>query len=590
MSYRAVFSFLFALACSNLCAAAAPETSRLKIADMLSSAAPSGIIDNQAFVPSPQARPARSPFVGDLLVSEVSMHTTPADLGAHTVLGKDAQYFPKLRLSFITVDGDLVPVTQDVIRVGSLGEGRSYWDIVVQPGRVWSEPSDGGWSRAAFPFALVNSREGETHNGLATFLYRGHAVSALRYQIVQQTLPGNVEVLFSAYGSTPARSELGPVKDEIALAQRYRAAQRDAVPVRPWAELERQVGADKLAGFASALPASETVLTGLDYHGVFYLHDCASTGGPLPWCDRARWGVWSVTKALLTEVALLRLAQKFGPDVFKEKIVDYVPAVKNYPAWGRVTFNDGINMATGMGNGTAKRDPNDITDGYLDPTYNDWYNAKSRDDKVAALLRTTRAYPWGPGEVVRYRDQDMYLLGVAMDAYLKSKEGPTASLWAMLKHEVYEPIGLYYPTSSRTLEPADDGALLMGFGVYASIGEMVKIARLYHAGGRWGTEQLLYAPRIDELKAGTLPRGLPSGDHSPFGETTYFNTFWQIRYDANEGCKLYIPEMLGWGSNLVALYPGSLTGIRIAHAPSTSGPDDPTPMARVANRLARFCD
>jgi hypothetical protein len=346
-----------------------------------------------------------------------------------------------------------------------------------------------------------------------------------------------------------------------------------------------------VAGFADALPANQTVLTGIDYHGTFYLHDCDSAGGPLPWCDRARFGVWSVTKAFLNEVALLRLAQKFGPDVFASKIVDYVPAVRAYPAWAKVTFADCINMATGMGNGSTKRDPNDIGDGFLDPTYYDWYNAKSQEDKVSAVLRTSRVYPWGPGQVARYRDQDMYILGVAMDGYLKAKEGPSSSLWSMLRREVYEPIGIFYATTSRTLESSGDGIPLMGFGVYATIGELVKVARLYHAGGRWRGQQILYAPRIAELSAGTAPRGLPTGDHGPFGETTYFNAFWQIRYDATEGCKLYIPEMLGWGSNLVALYPGGLTAIRMAHVPPDwTAPDDPTPMARVANHLAPFCE
>ncbi len=188
------------------------------------------------------------------------------------------------------------------------------------------------------------------------------------------------------------------------------------------------------------------------------------------------------------------------------------------------------------------------------------------------------------------RDQDMFILGVAMDAFIKAREGPDASLWSMIQREVYEPIGIYYATASRTIEPLGEGTPLMGFGVYATIGELVKVSRLYHARGRWHGNQILYAPRIDQLKAGTAPRGLPTGDHSPFGETTYFNAFWHVRYDANEGCKLRIPQMLGWGSDSVTLYPGGLTGIRIAHVPADStATDDPTPMARVANRLVPFC-
>jgi hypothetical protein len=586
--HRSFSAILFA--CLLPLAAKADQAPFLDVKMLLSANPSATVIANSAFSPGPAARPARAPFQGDLVLSEAVMSTSPADLKVRAMRGKDARYFPAVTLSFVTVDGDLIPSTQDVIRSGFTSGGHSYWDIIVQPGRVWSEPTDGGWSRAAFPFALVNSLEGETHNGLALFLYRGHEVSALRYQIVQQTLPGNVETMFTAAGSVPTHTEPGSGLDLPAVTARYRAAQADAVPVRSWAVLEQQVGKQRLAGFTDGLPRNDTILSALDYHGTLYLHSCDSAAGPLPWCDRARFGVWSVTKSFINSISLLHLAQKYGPDVFKEKIVDYVPAAKRYPAWANVTFNDCINMATGIGNGSTKRDPNDISDGFLDPSYNDWYDARSKDEKVSALLRTAGTYPWGPGQVARYRDQDMFILGVAMDAFIKSREGQTASLWSMLQKEVYEPIGIHYATASRTIEREGEGVPLMGFGVYATVGELIKVSRLYHAGGRWQGVQILYAPRIDELKAGTTIRGLPTGDHNSFGETRYFNAFWHVRYDAAQGCKLYIPHMLGWGSDVVALYPGGLTGIYIAHLPSDSTEkDDPTSMARVADRLSPFC-
>jgi hypothetical protein len=577
--------------CAMSAAHSTNDPTHFGIDEFLSGHRPTGVIDNRAFVPGSAARPAHAPFRGDIVISEALMRTTPTDLRFHTVRGKDARYFPAVRLSFITVDGDLVPGTQDVIRTGFIPGGRSYWDIIVQPGRVWSEPADGAWSRAAFPFALVNSMEGETHNGLAIFLYRGREVSALRYQIVQQTLPGYVEAIFTASGSAPTHAEPGEPRDAQELARRYRAAKADELSIRPWSELEQHAAGPALKGFADGLPAKDTVLTGMDYEGVFYLHDCDSAAGPLPWCDRARFGIWSVTKAFANEVALLHLAQKYGPEVFKAKIVDYVPAARAYPAWADVKFDDCINMATGIGNGSPKRDPNDISDGYLDPTYYDWYDAQSRDDKIAALLRTGHTYPWGPGQVARYRDQDTFILSVAMDAYLKSKQGPNASLWTMLEREVYEPIGIHYAPVGRTVESSGEGSPIMGFGVFATIGDLVKVARLYHARGEWHGRQLLYAPRIDELIAGTRPRGLPTGDHGDFGETTYFNAFWHIRFDSTDGCSLYVPQMSGWGSNVVTLYPGGVTGIRIAHLPSDApASDDPLPMARAANRLVSFCD
>jgi hypothetical protein len=156
-----------------LTSGARAETSgRLTLADLASQEAVPSLVDNAAFLPGPEARSAHGDFTGSLVLGEVAMGTDPAVFSATEVLGKNPQIFPALTLAFYTWDGDLVPVERDVIRAGSTPEGASYWDVIVQPGRVWSEPEDGSWSRASFPFALVHSIEGESHNGVATFLYQ----------------------------------------------------------------------------------------------------------------------------------------------------------------------------------------------------------------------------------------------------------------------------------------------------------------------------------------------------------------------------------------------------------------------------------
>ena len=75
---------------------------------------------------------------------------------------------------------------------------------------------------------------------------------------------------------------------------------------------------------------------------------------------------------------------------------------------GVAAFANASNMATGIGDGSAERDPNDINDGGLDDTYPQWYEARSVQAKIDAVFATGRKYPWGPGEVARYRDQDMF--------------------------------------------------------------------------------------------------------------------------------------------------------------------------------------
>ena len=580
---------LIAVALSAFVAADLSLGATISTANLLGQNRPGGIIDNAAFWPTAKAAPPREPFSGMLSLSEVRMLTNPEKLAL--VLDRDPQLFPAVALTFFTEGNDLVPFTQDVIRYATAGRGKSYWDVLVQPGRVWSEPADGGWSRAAFPFALVNSIEGETHNGIATFLYRGKRVSNLRFQIVMQTASFYVKESFLATGLVPAafRSVDGaPLQDR---RQAYRLERDDRLPLIPWQSLAAQVGADKLEAFDGELKPNLILMSGLDYQGTFYLKSCRGAGGNVPWCDRARFGVWSATKALAIESALLRLAQKFGPSVFDLKISDYVPEAAAFEGWRHVRFEDAVDMATGIGNGTTRTQPNDIVDGYLDASYATWYEARSVHDKVMALLKDGRSYPWGPGKVARYRDQDMFILGVALDRFLKSKEGPSADIWGMLRTEVFEPIGVHEAPTNRTIEP--DGSIgqpLMAYGYYPTVGEVVRVARLYQNRGRWGGTQILDGVRIDELLTGKR-KGLPSGEHFAYGEVLYSNALWFAPYSKTGACHLYYPSMVGWGGNLVALLPDGLTGVRLANGEDNQDPglSDTDGMARVADRIAPLC-
>jgi hypothetical protein len=565
---------------------------RITAAELRASAWSGHIIDNAAFVPSAHATAAREPFFGTLKLTESRMISTPEKIAPNLVLGRDPQLFPGVELAFFTDGGDLVPFTQEVIGYASIDRGRSFWDIIVQPGRVWSEPTDGGWSRAAFPFALINSIEGETHNGLATFLYRGSEVSNLRFQIVQQTSPYYIPNIFVAAGLAPATLKAAS-KNKLDEARRaYEADRRDAVPIATWQALAASVGGEKLEGFDGVMSSSDIVLSGLDYHGRFYLKQCQSAGGPLPWCDRARFGVWSATKALANAAALLHLAQKYGPSVFDLKIRDYVPEAARYPGWNEVRFEDAINMATGVGNGSTNVNPNKTSDGYLDPSYATWYEARSVREKIEALLRDGRVYPWGPGKVTRYRDQDMFILGVAMDRFIRSKEGASADLWTMLRREVFEPIGIHEAPTNRTIEVGEaPGQPLMAYGYYPTISDLVLMARLYQNGGRLGDRQILFGPRVKELLTWSKSKGLPTGERLSGGETTYSNAFWVEPYASANGCRVFYPRMVGWGGNLVALMPGGLTGVRLAKGDESkdAATADTDGMARVADRLSPFC-
>lgn len=543
---------------------------------LLSGQVAAGLTANHRFAPSADAGPARQGITGTLSLVGASIEVvSDADGGgiSNPVLDKDTTFFPDVSISFFSTDGVLVPTTQDVIRNGVLPDTRSFWDVIVQPGRVWSEPGDGGWNRASFPFALVNSIEGETHMGVALFLYRNSAVSPVRFQIVQMTSPFYVPEYFSGWGTTEAVFEAGGISQ---LTQRIKAFHRETrarLPVREWSELA--VSQTTLDAFTSY---SDVFQSAVVQDGVLYRTDCPTAAGPFPYCDAVRYGVWSVTKSSMLNVALLRLAQKYGPEFIDEPISTYVPAAVSN-GWQEVTFRNLAMMASGHG-------PEGAPTCYL-CDYDRWYVALSETDKTAEALDYPGLFA-APGTVLNYRDQDAYLLGVALDEFVKAKEGANASVWELLRREVYRPLGIFHaPTNSTVESDGSVGQPLMAYGHYATLDDLAKIALLYQQGGVWRGRQLLQP----DLVAQILPKSNPplgALDSSGDGTTYYYLDWWHQRLESDEGCTVYVPQMQGWGGMTVTLLPGGPVLLRMRNL-WVDTPDPQDTINALGDELVDMC-
>ncbi|MCP8897447.1 serine hydrolase [Shinella daejeonensis] len=559
----------------------------MTVADFVGAQQPSKLVQNSLFLPPANAQDAIMPFTGTITLSETVMATDPVKFKSNNILGKDPAIFPAAVLSFITHDGDLVPTTQDVLRYGSTPDGKSFWDIIVQAGKVWSEPGDDGWSRASFPFSLMHSIEGETHNGVAMFLYKDGQVSGLRFQIVTQTAPFYVEDYFTATGRADAVLKSDSIPNEAEVKATYAQSIADAENLSTWTDLEAKVGQKSIAVFDTDISAEKVVANGIGIDGTFYLKSCPTVAGELPYCDRQRFGVWSVTKSAGNAVAMLRLAEKFGPGVFDEKIVDYVTEAKDAPGWETTTFGDLLNMASGVGYGSAEEKPYKMGEPYPDAYYK-WYEAPSAGEKVSALLEGAKPYPWGPGKVGRYRDEDMFLLGEAMTRYIAKKGEPYATIWDMVTEEVYKPIGIHYAPINKTMEtdPTNDQPL-MAYGYYPTISDLVKISKLYQNGGKFGDKQLLNAEIIAKSAPGETPVGLHTGKHQrPF----YQNAFWRGQMDSQNGCSFYYPTMTGFGGILVPLFPSDVFAIRISKDwENDAGSNRMDSLEQVADNVSDLC-
>jgi CubicO group peptidase (beta-lactamase class C family) len=578
-----------------------PAATILPVTSLLDGKTPSAPVDNSAFAPASDAKPAPA-LTAVLEVVGADMQTEPL-LVRPAPDGRDARLFPAIRLEVFSLGDLLLPVERgEMLRERQARGGRaSYWRVIPQIGRIWREPGEGEWSRAALPLMLVNDTENHAHQGLATFLYRNGKVSELRFQFVQQTAPYLLQQHFVMWGMSALTVRPG---DTARLAERSavaRAELADRLPARPWSELVKQAPAGALAGFGGPLKPKWMVEAALVRDGTLYYQDAPTAYGPYPYPLEMRFGVRSIMKSVAAPLSLLHLAELYGPYVLNLHIGDYVSGLD--PKFAHIRFIDAANMATGFGGvGSLKTHPNDGFDGYLEGDYDAWYLAPSNAEKLRLINTHLRPYPWEPGTVFRYRDQDFYLLGLAVDAFVKSVRGPDADVWQMLQEEVFAPIGIHHAPAVRTREPGGrDGSAWFSAGYYPSLDDLAKIALLFQHLGAHDGKQLLHRELTADLMAAREAldvAGDASVDHTPAnarpGRELYEMGWHFISYVGSRShTHFYLPTMSGSGENEVILFPNDMISIRTASAaglpPGESAMDRTLPTTpQVVDRLAPF--
>jgi hypothetical protein len=510
---------------------------RLKVAEFFEKPG-DGPVDNRFFLPVGESNQALHSFEGELVIPEFQ--------------DRKAGTFPAVSVKFFSNGNELLPASQDIVISPT---SRTRWSFIFSPGRVWSEPGDKGFSRASFPFVLAGKTRSAAHNGIATFLFDDKSVSPLIFQIVQESPPND---RFDSWGKLPISFTRHPIENREALVDARRRELAARIPTRPLKELPVQFGPEgalTLKKWPETKPrpaeTMDATVAGLLVDGELYVSRCRTRYGPYPFCSEMRHGVYSVSKSLGATLAMLRLAQKYGDAVFDLKIKDFVGVTAEHDGWSEVTFGDALNMATGIGD--APVESTMVFESI--PPYHYFSGQLASTQKLATAF-TSANYPWGPGEVFRYRDMDTFILAAAMDGYLKSREGGHANIWDMVVNEILTPIGVMNAPMIHTIEP--DGARgipIFPEGYFPTYQEIAKISQLFQNGGRHDGDQLLNRTMLAEALYRTDVRGLPFPTGvARFAGFTYHMGLWHRPIDLGD-CEINVSKMAGWGGNSVLLLP-----------------------------------
>ncbi len=500
------------------------------------------------FTPPAAAGAPLHRFEGRLTLSREArigaMQVLTDDYGTSKTAPEVLRHLPAFDFEFVSSGNALIPV-----RRGSIESRHPQWEYVLEPGRLWSDPRDGGLTRAALPFSLEERNANCLHNGVMTFLFDATGkISRVAYQVSSETC---AYLKLDLWGVLPARYRPAKVAHSDAVVAAYAREVAARLPTRPIEALASSYPGANPAAFGNPdeVPREDMTAYGFVIDGVHYVGGCDTRAGPYPFCDVLDLPSYSLAKSLVAGLGSLALARNF-PGVLDERIADYVPACKAAGGWDDVRFRDTLDMATGH---------------FDSPVYD-------VDEKSPAMLRffiaedhltkidfACRHFPRraAPGTQWVYHTIDTYVLGTALEAFVKRRLGPGHDFYRdVVVAKLWAPLGLS-PVTRETRRTRDLAAQpFTGWGLTLHRDDIARI-------GQWlvapDGPRISGASPFDEaqwqvaLQRNPQDRGLRAIDDS----FRYARGFWAHDVSRYIGCAqpVWVPYMAGFGGINVLLLP-----------------------------------
>ncbi|WP_428410127.1 hypothetical protein [Hyphococcus sp.] len=505
-------------------------------------------VDFAAYAEESDASAATNTFSGALSFTGSSYS------GGFSVVRDDYSYasggsidvLPAFDFEFVQSGDDFIPATR-----GSIPGAHPNWEIILEPGKVWDEPGDNGYSRVALPFALQEKNANCTHNGVITFLFKdGGLVSDAAYQIASETC---LYFKFNMWGLINADYDQGTVTGAASIISAYQAEEAGRMTTKPISAIAADYPGTDASAFGASSEVSPAHMSafGFVYNGVHYVGGCGTRYGDYPYCDVLDLPSYSTAKSIFGGIGLMRL-EKLYPGVMQDEISLYVPDCDADGDWDDVSLEDAADMATGNYSSSGYQTDEGsaaMTNFFLETTHAD------------KIDRACTQYPRkaAPGSLWVYHSSDTYILGTAMQAYYKSQAGSSADIWDDLLGSIWSSLGLSQ-TSEVTRRTLDATAQpFTGWGLMFHRDDIAKIADFLNVddGEIGGVAQLDATEFAAAMQKTPSDRGLVAGDPT----IRYNNGFWAWNAQSYLGCgsATWIPFMSGFGGITVALLPNGGT-------------------------------
>ena len=536
-------------------------------------------VDFSAYSPDASATPATQRFSGVLelrfrgTLPHHALLADPAYVGPHD-LDVALTWPGDFSYEFVQ-DGDaLVPV-----RRGAIPGRHAWWEVMLEPGRVWSEPGDHGMARAAIPFSLQEKNANCTHNGVLMFLFGANgSVSRTAMQLASETC---LYLHVDLWALLDTRYRRGVPTHKAAALAAYRDERAARIPHRSLDQLRVDHPELDIGALAIGAPGAST-LHGLVIGGLHYSSECETRFGHYPYCDEIDLPSYSLAKSVFAATALMRL-QSAWPQTSAQLISAHVPQCRT-PAWDNVTFLQALDMATGNFESGAYEADEDAagTAGLFVPL-----------DHASKIRYSCKVYPHraAPGTQWAYHSSDTYILGTALAHYLRSLPGHAHDdlFRDLIDAQVFAPLHLSATTSVTRRTYDNVGQPFTGWGLTFKPGDVARLGVFYGRDhGAIDGHALLDPLLLDQaLQRDAGARGLPV---TGFPTLRYQHGFWARNLRSMLGCEhdTWVPFMSGFGGISLVLFPNGVVYYNFADDGALASFDWAAP-AREVRKLGDYC-
>jgi CubicO group peptidase (beta-lactamase class C family) len=454
---------------------------------------------------------------------------------------------PIFDFEFVQVGSHIIPKTRGLSVSGNIGAPDFQdWSYIVEPGRVWNENADNGFSRVAIPFALQENQANCTHNGILTFAFKDDgSITNVAVQVGAETC---LYFQYDLTGLVPAEYIQGSVADAATLITAYEAEVLNRLPVQPIAQLALDYPESNInvANIASEQSGSATT-HGVFYKGTHYAAACTTRYGDYPFCEVMGLPSYSTAKTAVANMAFALLVEQnsLARNAMVANNVDECQDGINGTSsiWSDVSIENALDMSTGNYRLSSYEGDEGGT-----ATVNEFFLTFTHDEKIAhSCERYIRKDT--PNTHFSYHSSDTYIAGVAMDNY------STGDLFDKLVDEVYKPLTLS-PATYTTVRTEDTKAdPYWSHGMTWHGDDMVKLGQLINDRGVINGQQVLNGDIMDDM----LVKGGDLGLETYGSESRYLNGVWT--YDmgqrASPNCPAgsWVSYMSGYGGIGVVMFP-----------------------------------